>query len=315
MRRPARIAALTAAAALVAAGLAATATPAGAITGGDPAPDADNVAMLLFYAADPDAPNGNSRYRCSGTLISPTVVLTAAHCTEDIEGDVLVTFDDSVAVNRAEAAVTLPRAAGDVLVDPATGEYSGSATGFVGVPAGTGPVTYRAGTGHVHPDYSGFTDLRNWNDVGVVVLDSAVTDIEPAELAPLGWLDQYSPRVLGKTLFTSVGYGTEVRKPDAGPQKPTPQSYPLIRRSATANGQKLTAQILQTNGNPNNAQAGLGTGGTCFGDSGGPTFRDGYLVTVTSYGYTSNCRYLDGLQRVDIAVAQDWIATFTDETG
>jgi hypothetical protein len=31
---------------------------------------------------------------------------------------------------------------------------------------------------------------------------------------------------------------------------------------------------------------------------------------VTSYGYTSNCRYLDGLQRVDIPVVQDWLAKF-----
>jgi hypothetical protein len=28
---------------------------------------------------------------------------------------------------------------------------------------------------------------------------------------------------------------------------------------------------------------------------------------VTSYGYTSNCRYLDGLQRVDIAGVQEWL--------
>jgi hypothetical protein len=33
-------------------------------------------------------------------------------------------------------------------------------------------------------------------------------------------------------------------------------------------------------------------------------------VTVTSYGYTSNCRYLGGLQRVDIPVVQDWLAGF-----
>lgn len=33
-------------------------------------------------------------------------------------------------------------------------------------------------------------------------------------------------------------------------------------------------------------------------------------VTVTSYGYTQNCRYLDGLQRVDIPIVQDWLATY-----
>ena len=72
-------------------------------------------------------------------------------------------------------------------------------------------------------------------------------------------------------------------------------------------GQKLTPQILQTNGNDKDPRGG---GGSCFGDSGGPSFKDGYLVTVTSYGYTANCRYLGGLQRVDIEVVQDWLAGF-----
>ena len=75
----------------------------------------------------------------------------------------------------------------------------------------------------------------------------------------------------------------------------------------TSNGQKLTNQIVQMNGNPANVIAG---GGTCFGDSGGPSFLNGYLVTVTSYGYTSNCRYLGGYQRVDIPVVQEWLAGY-----
>lgn len=58
------------------------------------------------------------------------------------------------------------------------------------------------------------------------------------------------------------------------------------------------------NGNPNDTRGG---GGTCFGDSGGPVFLNGYLVAVTSYGYTSNCRYLGGYQRVDIPVAQEFL--------
>ena len=31
---------------------------------------------------------------------------------------------------------------------------------------------------------------------------------------------------------------------------------------------------------------------------------------MTSYAYTGNCRYLGGYQRVDIARAQEWLATF-----
>ena len=139
------------------------------------------------------------------------------------------------------------------------------------------------------------------------VLDRPVTTIEPATLAPLNYLDAYAQPRLNQTLFTSVGYGTEVRKPDSGPQKPQPMSYPLIRRYVEMPGQKLTPQILQTNGNDKD---NAGTGGTCFGDSGGPTFLNGYVVTVTSYTYTQNCRYLGGYQRVDITVVRQWLATF-----
>ena len=31
-----------------------------------------------------------------------------------------------------------------------------------------------SGTAYTHPDYSNFTDVRNWNDVGVIVLDKPV---------------------------------------------------------------------------------------------------------------------------------------------
>jgi hypothetical protein len=31
---------------------------------------------------------------------------------------------------------------------------------------------------------------------------------------------------------------------------------------------------------------------------------------VTSYGYTNSCRYLGGLQRIDIPVVQSWLAGF-----
>ena len=256
-----------------------------AITGGDADGTAHpNVGMILFY-------QDGGRYRCTATLVAPTILLTAAHCTAGTSGKTIVNFDSVIA---EESPTGVPPAA-----DPAAG-YTGPVTDAKG-------RTWSAGTAATHPDYSDFTDLKNWNDVGVVVLDQAMTGITPAKLAPTNYLDRVQRRDLAHTLFTIVGYGTEVRKPESGPQKPTPESYPLIRRVADAPGQKLTPQILQVNGNPNDVR---GTGGSCFGDSGGPTFKDGYQVTVTSYGYTANCRYLDGLQRVDIPGVQDWLATF-----
>lgn len=260
-----------------------TAAPAAAVTGGEADGNRHpNVGLILFYSPD-------GRFRCSATLVTPTVLLTAAHCTSDTVGQTLVDFRSVVALE--------PPTGYPVAADPAAGYTQAEieAAGFL------------SGRAYAHPDYSNFTDLDNWNDVGVIKLDRPVTTIAPATIAPQNYLDAYAQPKLNKTLFTSVGYGTEVRKPESGPQKPTPQSYPLIRRFAVQPGQKLTSQILQLNGNVNDNR---GTGGTCFGDSGGPTFLNGYVVTVTSYAYTSNCRYLGGYQRVDIEGVQEWLATF-----
>jgi hypothetical protein len=257
-------------------------TPASAITGGEPDGNRHpNVGLILFY--DPDG-----RFRCSATLISPTVLITAAHCTAGTVGKTLVTFDPVIAEQ--------PPSPFPVAANPAAGYTAAEITN----------AGYRSGTAYTHPAYSNFTDLDNWNDVGVIVLDSPVTGIAPATLAPVGYLDRFAQPKLNKTLFEVVGYGTEVRKPDSGPQKPQPMSYPLIRRFTTSPGQKLTGQILQLNGNINDTRGG---GGTCFGDSGGPVFLNGYLVAVTSYGYTDNCRYLGGYQRVEIPVVRTWLGT------
>ena len=282
-------AALAALACLATVGLA-NAGPASAITGGteDRANTYSNVGLIAFY-------DSTGRYRCSATLMTPTVLLTAAHCTLGTLGKTVVTFDPVLAEGPPPP---LPRA----VDDSGDGQSDTGYTSDQDLPSG-----YYTGTAYSHPEYSEFTDMSNWNDVGVVVLDEAVTGIDPAKLAPTNYLDQFAQPRLNKELFRIVGYGTEVRKPASGPQRPTPHSYPLVRRYADSVGQKLTPQILQVNGNEHDVR---GTGGSCFGDSGGPAFKNDYVVTVTSYGYTSNCRYLGGLQRVDISVVQDWLATF-----
>ncbi|HCT78309.1 MAG TPA: pterin-4-alpha-carbinolamine dehydratase [Micromonosporaceae bacterium] len=257
------------------------AAPAAAITGGVPDGEGHpNVGLILFYG-------GTGRFRCSATLVTPTVLITAAHCTDGTVGKTLVTFNTVIAEQ--------PPSGFPVAANPAAGFTSAEITA----------AGHRAGTAITHPQYSNFTDLDNWNDVGVVVLDQPVVGITPATLAGTNYLDQFAQPLLNSTTFELVGYGTEVRKPESGPQQPQPMSYPLIRRYTTSPGQKLTPQILQMNGNPNDVRDG---GGTCFGDSGGPVFLNGYLVAVTSYGYTQNCRYLGGYQRVEIPVVQSWLA-------
>lgn len=275
---------LAATAAVAAAGiLFIAAQPASAITGGEADGERHpNVAVIVFY--DPDG-----RFRCSATLVTPTVLVTAAHCTTGTLGRTLVSFASVIA---EQPPSPIPAAA-----NPTAGYTTAEVTS----------AGYRAGTASTHPNYSNFTDLDNWNDVGVIVLD-APAPMAPATMTPGNYLDGFQAPKLSKTDFLVVGYGTEVRKPDSGPQKPQPMSYPLIRRFTTSPGQKLTTQILQLNGNPNDTRGG---GGTCFGDSGGPVFLNGKIVAVTSYGYTNNCRYLGGYQRLDIGVVQSWLQHFT----
>lgn len=279
--------------------LVATALPARAITGGteDVENIYSNVGMIVFYQPD-------GRFRCSGTLIAPQVVLTAGHCTFQDIGQVIVTFDPVISRSEEEAEIDIPRAADDEGPDDTI-----SGVGFteadITPPDYEGEQTWYLGTPYTYPDYSDFTDINNWYDVGVVILNEPV-DLPTSPLAPENYLDQFVPQVLNETEFLLIGYGTEVRKSDEGPQKPIPQRQPIVRRYTSAVGQKLTGQILQVNGNPMDNRGG---GGSCFGDSGGPALHDGYVVGVASYVYTNNCRFIGGYQRIDIPEVLDWLNT------
>lgn len=241
-----------------------------------------NVALITFYQPD-------GRFRCSATLVSPTVLVTAAHCTDGVRGKTLVSF--------ASDGPPLPRAADD------TGNGM-SQTGFTTAPAG-----WLAGTPHTHPLWDGELQLNDLHDVGVVVLDAPYTDAGPASLPPEGYLDGVAARKggLSKQSFEVVGYGVFFEKPSSGPKKPSAVSD-RKRRFTTAVGQNLTSQVLKLAESAKDSRAG---GGTCFGDSGGPVFHGGYIVADTSFGGSQFCTGGNGgYYRLDIDDARGFLDDF-----
>jgi Trypsin len=256
------------------------AVPAGAITGGQLDGNLHpNVAMIVFYQPD-------GRFRCSATLVSSTVLVTAAHCTDGVRGKVIVTFD-------TVAPTPTPRAADDTGNGMSSSGYTAPVPGWL------------TGNAHAHPLWDDELQLNDLHDVGVVVLDAPYTGATPATLPPRNYLAGLAKGNGGfnKQTFEVVGYGVFFDKPAEGPQKPT-AVRDVTRRFTTAVGQNISSQVLKLAENENDSRAG---GGTCFGDSGGPAFHDGLLVADTSFGASQFCRSFGGFDRLDTDDARGFL--------
>ena len=144
-------------------------------------------------------------------------MLTAAHCTDGTVGKAVVTFDPVIDL---EPPSNLPRATDDTGTGTSTTGYE---TGQV-LPEG-----YSTGTAYTHPDYSDFTDLDTWNDVGVIVLDEAVEGIEPAALAPQNYLDRFTP-----ARSTRRSSGSSGTAPRSARRRPVRRSRPRSRTRSCA---------------------------------------------------------------------------------
>jgi hypothetical protein len=248
--------------------------PAGSITFGALDGNRHPYVGALFADYDPDVPGPD--LLCSGTLISPTAFLTASHCTA---------FLSSVGVAADDVSVTF---------DP---EPIDSATGVV-LPT----TTLLPGTAHTHPDFgfSGPGGRSDPHDIAVVVLDQPYTGATPARLPTLNFLNTVS---LKNQRFVAVGYGTVREDKRRGPNA---LFFDGKRRFASQGFLSLTKSWLNLSMNPS-----TGSGGTCYGDSGGPHFF-GNTNTVVSITVTGDvpCRATDVTYRTDTASARAFLRTF-----
>jgi len=251
------------------------AQPASAITGGQRDNVHTNVGVIRFTTAE-------GRFRCSGTLIAPTVVLTAGHCTGD-DGqhpatNVYVSFNT------------------DLPADPL-------APGITPAESAARAANYITGTAHPDPGWDGKLSISKQHDQGVVVLDAPATikwpGITPAPLLPVGTLDANQGALKNET-FTLVGYGVDIADKKA-------QVVVTERRFTTSLLKNVQDEVVAFQINDRDANAG---GGSCFGDSGGPVFLGRFVAGDASFVNSLTCNATGGYQRVDTPYSRAFLEQF-----
>lgn len=181
---------------------------------------------------------------CSGTLISPTVYLTAAHCVED-GATMWVSFDLTIPENEDGSVNTRKL------------------------------KTFYEGTAHSHPDaWSG--GMNDAFDIAVVVFERQIRGIEPAPLPTLNQLGEMTNAELRAATFIAVGYGTVRDDKETAFQA---LYWDPTRRWAEQSFLDLEPAWLNLSMNE-----ATGDGGTCYGDSGGPHFLGDVVVSITVTG-------------------------------
>jgi len=243
--------------------------PAGAITDGQLDGNGHPAVVLLLMEI-----GGQPAFRCSATLLSPTVVLTAGHCTNDFPGPPysgMRVFTESDVQSGIGITNNYPFA---------------------------GPNSVEAVSWAAHPLYE--TAPFFVHDVGVVILQAPGVVLPQSQYGVLPAANQLdslnTQRGLQNTTFTSVGYGLQASFPDAASWKDQAARVRMVahpKLNQIDNGYVGDFSLLLSNNHH--------TGGTCFGDSGGPNFlgNSNVIAGVTSFGKNGNCAGTGGVFRMD----------------
>jgi len=215
---------------------------------------------------------GEPAFRCSGTFIAPKVVLTAGHCAGE-PGE----FSGMRVFTESD-------------VENGNNNYPFA-----------GPNAIEAKSWASHPQFT--ENLFFLHDVGVIVLKSAANMPASAygRLPSPNQLDALQPG--SKTTFTAVGYGLQRINP-------AKIQADLVRMFAEPHLIQINDGIVGSYSLllSNNAS----TGGTCFGDSGGPNFVGSSNVVggVTSFGLNGTCGGTGGVFRLDRQDVFDFVSKY-----
>ncbi len=279
---------------LATAGITLLAPSSAAVTGPNVVKDFEHeyVGLVGFYDEE-----GTFLHRCTGTLLSPQVFLTAGHC-------VAAEDDGTVA---ALARIWFEQDAG-ADYDPVTGTPASS-----GYPE-SGGVTSDQLFNYGFTDLSGIPETH---DAGLIVLEpGAVEAVYPdidtyGTLAPVGYADTLGTGI--DAVVTVSGYGVTRTN---GKNGNNTLSY---RERLT--GKTFIINALNTNTAGYNLQLasnfGGGRVGTCFGDSGGPIFAgdSSTVIAVNSWVKNYSCGGQGFPYRVDTADVQEWMEDVLDPLG
>jgi secreted trypsin-like serine protease len=245
------------------------ATTASAITFGEADGNRHPNVGALVADWNPDSP-GPDQF-CTGTLVTSTLFLTAAHCMTGWEPGTQIS----------------------VTFSPTYDEGSASPSGLV-------PVTSYV----IHEKFGQSGGGADAYDIAMVTL-ATPQSATPAQLPTLGLMNTYSQQQLRGLTFTAVGYGLTRTSKKTGPHAFADPEARLVAQQSL-NSLKPTWLNLSMNPSTGNGGTCYGdSGGPHF--LGGMTSN--LLVSLTVTG-DAMCRATDLTYRLDTFVAQEFLSRF-----